>query len=265
MTEPPTPRKAPASPSKSASVDPEAQRSAALTDLRCLLICISLLERVNSPLQDNSVFHGLLPDLIIPAVRNTEEPALRDQGLVCLGLCCMIDQKMAATSLGLFIQQLNAADDELKVKVVHIIFDLLMVHDVEKLANANMPPGFIVELVRHMLQQDAPEVQTAACEGVAKLMLAGMVEDVSVVQSLVLLYFSPETADNQPLRQCLTYFLPVFCYSSPKNQRMLLDTFADTFVMLSTLGEEFEDVTDLLPLSQMGLMMVDWLDPFKAV
>jgi condensin complex subunit 3 len=92
-----------------------------------------------------------------------------------------------------------------------------------------------------------------------------MVEDVSVVQSLVLLYFSPETADNQPLRQCLTYFLPVFCYSSPKNQRMLLDTFADTFVMLSTLGEEFEDVTDLLPLSQMGLMMVDWLDPFKAV
>lgn len=37
------------------------------------------------------MFHGLLPDLIIPAVRNKEEPALRDQGLVCLGLCCMID------------------------------------------------------------------------------------------------------------------------------------------------------------------------------
>lgn len=79
---------------------------AALVDLRCLLICISLLERVHSVssprsdelvskghqnLQDNSVFHGLLPDLIIPAVRNKEEPALRDQGLVCLGLCCMID------------------------------------------------------------------------------------------------------------------------------------------------------------------------------
>jgi condensin complex subunit 3 len=68
---------------------------AALIDLRCLLICISLLERVNSQLQDNSVFHGLLPDLIIPAVRNTQEPALRDLGLVCLGLCCMIDSVRA--------------------------------------------------------------------------------------------------------------------------------------------------------------------------
>lgn len=72
--------------------DPEERMKSALIDLRCLLICISLLERVHSTLQDNSVFHGLLPDLIIPAVRNKEEPALRDQGLICLGLCCMIDE-----------------------------------------------------------------------------------------------------------------------------------------------------------------------------
>jgi hypothetical protein len=98
------------------------------------------------------VFHGLLPDLIIPAVRNKEEPALRDQGLVCLGLCCMIDsvclgtwgryplmrQKMAANSFGLFIQQLSAADDELKIKVVHIVFDLLMVQDINDLVSKTM-------------------------------------------------------------------------------------------------------------------------------
>lgn len=35
--------------------------------------------------------------------------------------------------------------------------------------------------------------------------------------------------------------------------------------MLAQLGEEFEHAADLLPLSQMGLMMVDWLDPEKAV
>lgn len=81
---------------------------AALTDLRCLLICISLLERVNSvrcprvirvvsmltleqTLQSNSVLEGLIHDLINPAVRNKDEPALRDQGLICLGLCALID------------------------------------------------------------------------------------------------------------------------------------------------------------------------------
>ena len=89
--------------------DPEQVVKKALVDLRSLLICNSMLQRINSVrlrclpgafkddadsqnLQDNSVFHGLLPDLIIPAVQNTDEPVLRDQGLICLGLCCMIDE-----------------------------------------------------------------------------------------------------------------------------------------------------------------------------
>ncbi|WVQ70731.1 hypothetical protein IAR50_000253 [Cryptococcus sp. DSM 104548] len=245
--------------------DPEDRMKAALVDLRCLLICISLLERVNSTLQDNSVFHGLLPDLIIPAVRNKEEPALRDQGLICLGLCCMIDAKMAANSFGLFIQQLQTADDELKVQVCQIIFDLLMVHDIDTLISKTMVQrDNVVELVRHTLSLDIPEVQAVACEGVAKLMLAGMISDVIVLQSLVLLYFSPETADNQPLRQCLTYFLPVYCYTAAENQRRMLEIFYHTFGMLSKLWEEAED-EEMPPLSQIGLMMVDWLDPHKVV
>lgn len=62
------------------------------TDLRALIICINLLESVNGTLQENSVFHGLLPDLIVPACSNKESEELRSQGLICLGLCCMIDQ-----------------------------------------------------------------------------------------------------------------------------------------------------------------------------
>ncbi|WVQ95614.1 hypothetical protein IAU59_002712 [Kwoniella sp. CBS 9459] len=244
--------------------DPEAKIQAALIDLRCLLICISLLERVHSNLQDNSVFHGLLPDLIIPAVRNKEEPALRDQGLICLGLCCMIDEKMAANSLGLFIQQLSVADDLLKAKVCQIVFDLFMVHDINELVSKTMAPEKIVELVQHILGQESPEVQAVACEGVSKLMLAGMISDEAVLQSLVLLYFSPETADNQPVRQCLTYFLPVYCYSAPENQRRMLSIFSDTFSLLAELAEDVGD-EEMPPLAQMGLMMVDWLDPYKTV
>lgn len=41
--------------------------------------------------------------------------------------------------------------------------------------------------------------------------------------------------------------------------------FSDTFTMLSQLAEEFEGEEDMLALSTMGLMMVDWLDPEKAV
>jgi condensin complex subunit 3 len=37
-----------------------------------------------------------------------------------------------------------------------------------------------VEFMAHMLQQDSPAVQAVACEGLAKLMLSGMLYDKSV-------------------------------------------------------------------------------------
>ncbi len=35
--------------------------------------------------------------------------------------------------------------------------------------------------------------------------------------------------------------------------------------MLAQLHDELDDEQEMLPLGQMGLMMVDWLDPQKAV
>ena len=81
--------------------------------------------------------------------------------------------------------------------------------------------------------------------GIAKLLLSGMVTDEEVricrlsprtrvslaltdmrlsrqiLGRLVLLYFASETADNPELRQCLSYFFPVYCYSNPQNQRRI--------------------------------------------
>jgi len=44
---------------------------------------------------------------------------------------------------------------------------------------------------------------------------------MQILRSLVVAYFSPDTVQNQPLRQCLSYFFPVYCYSSPLNQRAM--------------------------------------------
>jgi condensin complex subunit 3 len=46
---------------------------------------------------------------------------------------------MATNSFGLFVQQLQQADDELKVKVVQIVFDLLMVQEIQELVSKTMP------------------------------------------------------------------------------------------------------------------------------
>ena len=41
------------------------------------------------------------------------------------------------------------------------------------------------------------------------------------VKNLIMAYLSPHTADNQELRQCLTFFFPVYSYSSSANQRCM--------------------------------------------
>lgn len=160
----------------------------------------------------------------------------------------------------------------------------------------------MVELVRHALGQDSPEVQAVACEGVAKLMLAGMISDDSVGPSrypislrqrlmaetgtpipslalllsrdsgqsgiatmldllppsvLLLLTHQPAQAPHRESRDQVEWTrVAVLTY---------VQIFSDTFTMLSQLAEEFEGEEDMLALSTMGLMMVDWLDPEKAV
>jgi condensin complex subunit 3 len=99
----------------------------------------------------------------------------------------------------------------------------------------------IIEFLLHVLDgDDSDKVQALICMGLAKLMLAGMASEdrvswygvmgasrlmrillLQVLISLIVSYLSPDTADNQELRQCLAYFFPVYCYSSPVNQRRM--------------------------------------------
>ena len=42
---------------------------------------------------------------------------------------------------------------------------------------------------------------------------------LKIVFDILMAYVSPYTSDNQELRQCISYFFPVYCYSSPINQQ----------------------------------------------
>ena len=74
--------------------------------------------------------------------------------------------------------------------------------------------------------------------GFSKLLLAGSIADASVsnhksrpsgfdthvlkvLAALALSYVNFETRENQELRQCLSYFFPVYCYSSWANQSQM--------------------------------------------
>jgi Chromosome condensation complex Condensin, subunit G len=89
------------------NMSPEEQARADDIDMRCLSLCIGMLERVNGvgvvlhfleillicavfqTFEENSTLDGILSEVIVPAVKR-KEIAFREKGLVGLGLCCLI-------------------------------------------------------------------------------------------------------------------------------------------------------------------------------
>lgn len=88
------------------------------------------------------------------------------------------------------MQQAQVATEEIKKRCMETVFDLLMVYESEFFKAVGVEPGgigtylipFLQEhriemLLLQIMDQDSPEVQAIACEGVAKLMLSGIVAD----------------------------------------------------------------------------------------
>ncbi|CDS02070.1 hypothetical protein [Sporisorium scitamineum] len=244
-------------------------REALVTEHRCLTIVRAMLERVVGALQENTAFHGLIPQLIAPAVRS-KDAHVRELGLVCLGLCCLLDRKLALDSFPLFLDQVQRADGQIKLRAVQAVFDMLINHTIPYLCSRNpagedMAKRQIISYLLSLLEDEDAAIQSAACEGMAKLMLTGMVDEDDALKSLVLIYMSPETMDNQELRQCLSYFLPVYCGSSSRNQRRLQRVFVSVLQVLIEVYEEKDEEQEMVTPTQVGLQLLDWTDPEKVM
>lgn len=154
--------------------------------------------------EENSTLEGILGELIIPAVKR-REMALREKGLISLGLCCLIarvrppspehseipssnrplSQRMALSSFQLFLSQVQSAPEVLKVRVLQIIFDILMVHEGAFLGPGSPNGEKIVEFLLQLLEaEEAERVQALLVVGIAKLMLSGMVTDERVSSTM---------------------------------------------------------------------------------
>jgi condensin complex subunit 3 len=107
---------------------------------------------------------------------------------------------MALSSFQLFLNQVQSSPEELKVKVLHIIFDLLMVYDREffgrsdDIVNVVQYLGMEAMLMIHLLKanrimtfllqtletEESNAVQAVLCIGITKLLISGIVTDPRV-------------------------------------------------------------------------------------
>ncbi|KIY53262.1 hypothetical protein FISHEDRAFT_33685 [Fistulina hepatica ATCC 64428] len=256
-------------------MSPAERARADATDMRCLALCIGMLERVHGTFEDNSTLEGVLADLIVPAVKR-KESVMREKGLIALGLCCLIARKMAISSFQLFLSQVQAAPPNLKLKVLQIVLDLLIMYDTEFLGSdedvVSTASNIITFLLQTLQNDDTAPIQAVICVGLAKLLLAGIITDRRVIISLLIAYVSPATSDNLELRQCLSYFFPVYYGASSENQRRVQSVFIKALDLVIRAHEELASDPDIdmveqhmvSPL-QFATMLIEWTDPQQRV
>ncbi|KAF4564802.1 hypothetical protein EYR36_002742 [Pleurotus pulmonarius] len=241
------------------------QEEADEIDLRCLHLCTGMLERVNGTLENHSTLDGVLKGLIIPSVQRTDL-VFRSQGLTALGLCCLISPRLATDSYPVFKAQFQKPTPiALKIRLAEIIFDIVMVNERQLLAtDANRDFGLGPGAKDEDGEAEAKKLQAVIAKGLAKLILAGMITDKNVLCQLFNCYFSSDTADNQDLRQCLTYFFPMYSYSKSENQHNMRKV-RWLRCLLPLRYPEHAVEEEPVPAAQIVSMFVDMTDPSKVL
>lgn len=241
-----------------------------VVNMKCLHIVQCMLTHVAGNLKDNADLVSMLNNLVVPAVRSHEAP-VRERGLVCLGLCALLDRSLAEENLGLFIHFFSKGHTALQITALHILTDILNVHGAQLLSSTPALLKVYVKAVKGGAK--APEVQAAATIAASKLLLGRIVSDEEtceeLLKSLVLAYFDPSSASNQTVRQALNYFLPVFCFSRPENQHLMRTIALQALHSLLNLREGLEDddvdvEEDMVSMTTIGACLVDWTDPRKC-
>jgi len=241
-----------------------------MVNMKCLHIVQCMLENVEGNLQQNANLVAMLNNLVVPAVRSHEAP-VRERGLLCLGLCSLLDKSLAEENLTLFMHFFSKGHSALQITALQILTDILNQHGAH-LLDTN-PTLLKVYLKALKSGSKSPEVQAAATVAVSKLMLGRVIADSStaiddLLKTLIVLYFDPSTAHNQGVRQTLSYFLPVYSFSRKENQdrirKVALDVLHKLFEVQETLDDDGDAESEMVGLGTIGAHLVDWTDPRKC-
>ena len=264
---------------------PEADEEKAIREImvnmKCLHIAQCMLQNVQCDLEENSHLVTMLNNLVVPAVRSQEAP-IRERGLICLGLCCLLSKNLAQENLTLFLHCFSKGHEALQVIAIQIITDILTTHP-SLLAIPQQPAvaedatevkselaeNPLIKPVHKMyskaLRSSDNTVQSTGCVALSKLMLASTIRDPDLLKQLVLAYFDPETQTNPSLRQALTYFLPVYCHSRRQNAESLAKIAVAVMHGLAERAEDLDEEEEMVGMNLVAAQICDWTDPRKAV
>ena len=246
-----------------------------IVNMKCLHIAQCMLQNVGDNLKENVHLVTMLNNLVVPAVRSHEAP-IRERGLLCLGLCCLLDKTLAEENLILFIHCFTKGHPALQVTALHILSDILTTHPtILSPTNATNPEAAAATTTlqkqiykifnKGLKATHEPEVQSAATTALSKLMLTRVITDADLLRSLLTTFFSPATRDNAAARQTLSYFIPVYAHSRRENMQAIAEVVPSVIHAVINLGEELEEEEEMVGVAAISGMLVDWTDARKLV
>ncbi|KAF2816630.1 uncharacterized protein BDZ99DRAFT_505983 [Mytilinidion resinicola] len=265
----------------SSEIDEEKAIREIMVNMKCLHIAQCMLQNVQCDLEENNILVTMLNNLVVPAVRSNEAP-IRERGLLCLGLCCLLSKNLASENMTLFLHCFTKGHDTLQIIAVQILTDTLITHPsllAPPLAAQDASthdPSPINPLLKPLtktflraLASPSPSLPLTACLAVAKLLLLGLLPAASsmeILKALTIAYFNPETAENPALRQALTYFLPVFCHSRLSNAALMSQIAVSVIGKLVVMREEAEEEEEeMVGWTVVAGMIAEWTDGRKVV
>lgn len=243
------------------------------TVVACLTRSSHMLALVNMSLEQNILITSLIDTLITPAVRNTDSK-IRELGVRNLGLCCLLDLQLATENmyiLGMCVSKGNASLKQIALKV---IVDIFSVHGIRVVDGEGKVDSISLHKIFYKVlkNDDLPECQVVAAEGLCKLFLADVFVDDDLFETLVLSYFSPANSSNEPLIQAFAFCIPVYCFSHTNHQQRMARIAADVLLRLCMLWDDLQlseepDVNReaMLKPNVIFQQLLHWTDPRKLI
>lgn len=172
----------------------------------------------------------------------------------------------------LFLHCFKNGHDTLQVAAIHILADILTSHpslltvkDAKDADAVALQISIFKIFSKGMKAEHTPDVQSAATTALCKLMLTSVIQDEDLFKQAVICYFEPATKENAGVRQALSYFLPVYCHSRRENMERMAKVAGGVVHALVDMAEELDEGEDMVGISMIGNMLVDWTDARKLV
>ncbi|CAI4058875.1 hypothetical protein SKDZ_04G5270 [Saccharomyces kudriavzevii ZP591] len=251
---------------------PPEKEASSETIVLCLTRSSYMLELVNTPLTENILIASLMDTLITPAVRNTA-PNIRELGVKNLGLCCLLDVKLAIDNMYILGMCVSKGNASLKYIALQVIVDIFSVHGNAVVDGEGKVDSISLHKIFYKVLKNngLPECQVIAAEGLCKLFLADVFTDDDLFETLVLSYFSPINCSNEALVQAFAFCIPVYCFSHSTHQQRMSRTAADILLRLCVLWDDLQNSAPgvnreaMLKPNVIFQQLIFWTDPRNLV